>query len=261
MNSLSIQNIFGHGYQQQDLERYQDLGFRFRDQESSFAGSQQLHFINFQHPPCLEFIRVKDHQVYRDFVPPGMEPYAPGVNLCLAEDADLSIETLRIRYAHWEPYLLHENYEGGEDERRPGWNYLNFKQPLLPGTFVWVTGFEPPFPATHPKVDQPNTIKGIQSLIFNIEAEQFDRLSALTGQPIKEGILSINNVKLFSRTAAPIDEPFPEKIFSLAFVVLQAASLDPFLSLDPAPRQVEFGSQRAVWITNPPRSWDLLVTS
>ena len=261
MNPLSLNNIFGHGYEEEHFTAFKQAGFTFRSQNSSFAGAQHLHFIDFQNPPCLELIEVSDHQVYRDFVPPGMEPYAPGLNLRIPEQSQPSIETLRVRFAHWEPYLLHENYQGGQEEHQPGWNYLNFRQPLMPGVFIWVTEFEPPYPATHPRTTHTNTVSRVSGMIFDLPADHFTNLSALIEQPVRRGVLDLNGIQLFSRDAARLDRPLPEKVFPLSAVVLEAETLEFFLAMDPRPAQLTYQGKQAVWITTPPRCWDLLVTT
>ena len=84
MNTLSLQNIYSHGYQSGDPDPLQELGFNYRPQVSTYAGAQTLRFIDFSSCPCLECIEVTDHQAYLDFIPPGMVPYSPGISLALA---------------------------------------------------------------------------------------------------------------------------------------------------------------------------------
>ncbi|MDZ7843920.1 MAG: hypothetical protein U5K99_03850 [Anaerolineales bacterium] len=113
METLTIHNIFGHGYNREDLSRFQELGFILRPQGSSFAGAQELRYIDFTAGPCLKLIEVTDPEEYLSFVPPGMIPYEPGLNLALAENSPRPLSDYQERFQDWQPYLLHENYEGG----------------------------------------------------------------------------------------------------------------------------------------------------
>jgi hypothetical protein len=264
MNTLTIHNIFGHGYTQADLNRLQKLGFIIRPQGSSFAGSQELRFIDFRTGPCLELIEVTDPEDYLNFVPPGMLPYQPGLNLALEEGTEQQLAGLAEQFAGWGPYLLHENYEGGQNKQKPGWNYLNFRDPVLPGTFVFLTEFEKPYPASHPRTIHANTATRVSGLVFDLDAGQMVRLSQLTGQPLEDGLLRLDGIPLYSREAAPLPArssgPLaPEKDFSLTAVLLEAESLAPFRGADPSLEEAACAGRPALRIPTPARSWDLVV--
>lgn len=264
METLTIHNIFGHGYNREDLSRFQELGFILRPQGSSFAGAQELRFIDFTAGPCLELIEVTYPEEYLNFVPPGMIPYAPGLNLALAENSPRPLSTYQERFQDWQPYLLHENYEGGRESQKPGWNYLNFRDPVLPGTFVFLTEFEKPYPAKHPRAVHPNTISRVSGLVFDQPAESLERLSQLTDQTLQDGTLVLDGIPLYSREAAPlpvrsIGPQAPEKAFSLTAVLLQAESLSTLQKADPDLEELDLGGRQALRIPTPSRSWELVV--
>lgn len=261
MKTLSIQNIYSHGYQQGDLDLLQGIGFSCRPGVSTFAGSQTLRFIDFSSCPCLECVEVTDHQAYLDFIPPGMVPYTPGISLGLVEESQKSIQDFQAELEGWGPYLLHENYEGSQEEYQPGWNYLNFTRSVIPDTFVWITEYEKPFPATHPKTNHLNNVTGITGLVFDLEEKDLAGLSSLTGEPFREGKLDLGGVKIFSREAAPVDDRLPEKEFPLSAVILEAKNLDFFHQLENPLTQCKVLDQPAVRIKTPPQSWDLIITS
>ncbi len=261
MNTLYIRNIFSHGYQGGDLDLLQSIGFVYRPQVSAYAGAQTLRFIDFSSCPCLEFIEVTDHQAYLDFVPPGMVPYTPGISLGLVEESQKRVQDFQAEFEEWEPYLLHENYEGGQEEYQPGWNYLNFTRSVIPDTFVWITECEKPFPATHPKTNHPNEVTGITGLVFDLEEGDLAGLSALTGEPFQEGRLDLGGVKIYSREAPPLGDRLPEKEFPLSAVILKAKTLNFFNHLENPLTQCRVLGQPALRIKTPPDSWDLIVTS
>lgn len=261
MNTLSLQNIYSHGYQGEDLDLLQGLGFSYRQQVSTYAGAQTLNFIDFSSCPCLECIEVTDHQAYLDFIPPGMVPYTPGISLALAEESQKSIQDFQSEFEDWGPYLLHENYEGGQEKYQPGWNYLNFTRSVIPDTYVWITECEKPFPATLPKTTHPNNVTGISGLVFDLEEGDLAGLSTLTGEPFREGKLDLGGVKIYTRESAPLSEGLPEKEFPLSAVILEAKTLDFFNQTETSLAGCKVLGQPAVRIKTPPQSWDLIITS
>ena len=256
---LKVHSIFGHGYHREDRSRLKQAGFNFRSRGTDFAGAQFLRHIDFLTCPCLELIEVRDHRVYENFVPRGMVPYSPGINLALDEDGETTIEKLREEFSSWGPYILHENYEGGEHERKPGWNYLNFREPLLPGTYLWVTEYEKPYPATPPKTTHPNAVTGVSGLLFDLSPVQFKDLSRLIGQPVQEGALSLGGTSFYSREGVLLEGGLPDTEFPLAAVLLQTENLDFFQSDRIPGEKTTFQGKPAYWIQNPPQCWDLII--
>jgi hypothetical protein len=90
------------------------------------------------------------------------------------------------------------------------------------------------------------------------------RLSRLIGQPLEDGLLHLDGIRLYSREAAPLPArssgPLaPEKEFSLTAVLLEAESLAPFRDADPSLEEVDFAGRSALRIPTPAQSWDLVV--
>ena len=260
-NPLSVNNIYGHGYEGYDLDCLAQAGFQFRPHVSTFAGAQQLRFIDFTTCPCLECIQVTDHQAYLKFIPPGMTPYAPGINLGLPEGSLKTIQDFQKEFSAWEPYLLHENYEGDPEEWQPGWNYLNFTNEVVPGTFIWITEFEEPYPASHPKVSHPNHVTGISGIIFDLNKKDLNNLAALTGCSFHGNSLDLSGLKVYSRESSPLDEEPPKKEFPLSAVILQAESLDYFQQRDLALKETSIRGKKSYHLESPPQSWDIYITS
>ena len=127
---LTINNIYGHGYSQTQIEKLHSLGFIIRDQGSKFAGSQLLRFIDFPERPYLEFIEVESESEYLDFLPKGMVPYCPGINLLIPQRSAKDISDFQQAYQDWGSNSIHVNYDGSNEPDKPGWNYLT-------STFQW----------------------------------------------------------------------------------------------------------------------------
>jgi hypothetical protein len=260
MIPLNLNNIFGHGYQEQDLEMFRNAGFIFRAGPASYAGAQQLHFIDFLSGPCLELIEVADPAVYESFTPPGMIPYAPGLNFGVPEGHPGAIQDFERIFAEWEPYLLHENYEGGQEEHQPGWNYLNFKHTVVPGTFTWITEFDQPYPASHPRTTHPNGVQGIAGLVFDLDPEELEDLEKLTAQPVREGVLDQNEMPVYCRGGIELDPPPSGKQFPLTAVLLQGSDPGLFEDLDLNLQKLKVNGQPALRLETPARSWEVIIT-
>jgi hypothetical protein len=189
-----------------------------------------------------------------------MVPYSPGISLLLPEDTKITLQNYQERYSSWEPYLLHENYEGGQDDYKPGWNYLNFRSGLVPDTFIWITEKEKPYPASYPKTSHLNTATRISGMIFNLEESALSRLSELVDSPLQSGTLDLGGVTLYTQDALLLEKKHQHKEFPLAAVLLRADNLDFFHQLDPPPPTVNVLGETAVYLEMPPQCWDLIIT-
>ncbi len=112
---LVIGNVFGHGFSTAQIEAIEHAGFALRPTPSRYAGSQLCRFIDFETGPALELIEVEDPKAYLDFVPNGMKPYEPGVNLVVPEWAERGLEEFDRRHAMFDPYRVHVAYDGSDD--------------------------------------------------------------------------------------------------------------------------------------------------
>ena len=258
---LTINNIYGHGFESYDLDTLAQIGFHYRPKVSYFAGAQTLRFIDFLSCPCLELIEVSDRKAYLDFVPPGMTPYSPGINLGIADNSSKTIQDYQEEFASWEPYLLHENYDGDPEEFQPGWNYLNFRQEVVPGTFIWITEPDLPKPASNPKMVQPNRVIEISGVIFDLNEKEINRLATLVGSPFKDGILDLAGVNVYSKKSSPLDGPLPKKEFPLSAIILKAEDLSYFYREAEILGETTINNQPALCLETPPQSWTIYITS
>jgi hypothetical protein len=258
---LKINNIYGHGFDDQQIEQLQLLGFKFRPQVSRFAGSQVLHFIDFTELPSLEFIEVKDEHDYLAFLPKGMVPHCPGINLVLSKRATTGVKRFRDKYKDWEPYPLHVNYDGSDDPGKPGWNYLNFEVPVVRDAFIWLTEPEEPEPSRNLVTDHPNKVNCVAGLVFDVEAEELLDLSRLVEAEMVEGVFEIDGVKIFSREAFECSKKITSKKFPLIAVVVKAESLKYIHALDEVVEEIACFSKPCLYSPTNELSWDLIVTT
>lgn len=258
---LEISNIYGHGFNEQQVERLGTMGFRIRPQVSRFAGSQVLRFIDFPELPSLEFIHVDDEKDYLTFLPKGMVPYCPGINLVLAESIPTGLEAFKSRFKDWKPYSLHANYDGSDDPGMPGWNYLNFEIPLVKDTFIWLTDPEEPKPSRSRITNHPNEASRVKGLVFDLEEEQLLDLSRLVDAEISEGLFEIDGLMIFSKTAFECSKRIANKKFPLVAVLVEVETL---YGLQGRELGAEVGlcfSRPCMHIPTNELSWDLIATT
>ncbi|HML23895.1 MAG TPA: hypothetical protein PKD09_19725 [Aggregatilinea sp.] len=256
---LTMSNLYGHGFDRQQLEMFEALGFTLRPQESIYMGSQICRFIDFNSGPALELIEVEDRAAYEAFVPAGMAPYCPGISLVVAEGAT-ALDEYEREFAALEPYRLHVPYTEG-DERGPGWHYLNFGVPVVRDTFLWLTAYDEPKPASGEHCDHANGVQGVVGLVFDLSPADLACLSRLTGQSLVDGMLTVGSVAVIANSADGSDLGGSPKTFPLRAVVMRASSLDAFASYAPGAQNVTLMGRPALLVEMNPLSWDVLVTA
>jgi hypothetical protein len=253
---LRIGSLYGHGFDRVQRAELEGVGFSMRSQASVYAGSQLCHFLDFPTGPALELIEVTDSSDYESFVPAGMVPFCPGISLVVEDGSPAALDAYEREFANHEPYRLRVPYQGGTEPDAPGWHYLNFGRPVVPGTFIWLTGFDQPKPAPARKSRHANSVLGVVGLLFDVRPERLDDLSRLAGQSMAEGALRIGAVTIAATGADGPPRPFP-----LRAVVLRADSLDIVRAHAPTAEETRLMGQPALRIATNPLAWDLLITA
>lgn len=256
---LAISNVYGHGFDGRQFSKLEGMGFRLRPQLSRYMGSQVCHFIDFEEGPCLEPIVVEDDQEYLDFVPEGMKPYCPGISLVLPEGTEATVGDYEREFRHLEPYNLHVNYDGSLEPGGPGWNYLNFKIPVVRDTFIWLTALDEPRPVRKYERVHPNGVTGLLGLVFDLEMEALQGLAHLAKGAFTDGALRIGELKVWSRSAVEDFPALQPKAFPLVAIVLKTKNLDYFTTRAEHAREVSFMSHRAFLIETNRLCWDIVV--
>jgi hypothetical protein len=257
---LSISNFYAHGYDPTQVEALRRLGFKFRQPTSTFAGSQILYFVDFTRGPALEFIQVEDEGEYQDFLPEGMVAYCPGISLLLPEDSEKSLRDFQVSMQEWEPNIKYVNDEGGDDPVKPGWSYLNFAEPIIRDTFIYLSSR---IGLKHDQTvitDHPNRVTGVTDMIFDLDDTDLAKLAKLTQTELAEGVIEVEGVRIGSRRIWKGSIDLPQKQFPLAAIVLQAGNLDTFLGQEGV-NLIDFHGKPAAHIQMNELSWDLIVTT
>ncbi len=256
---LSISNIYGHGFDEAGLAAFEALGFRRRPTPSTYMGAQDCYFIDFAQGPALELIVVTDDAAYRDFVPPGMVPYCPGISIVVPDGSPAALADYEAAFRALDPYRLHVPYRDDTGPAAPGWHYLNFAAPLVPDTFIWLTAFDAPRPAPARQTTHPNGVQGVVGLVFDGPPGDLSALARLAGVPC-DGPLTLGGVAVWPRAALADVPPSTGKAFPLSLLVLRAPDLGAFADRAHA-RPASFEGRPAVLIELNPLCWDLLITA
>lgn len=257
---LQIGNIYGHGFGPAEVEAIERAGFALRKHASHYAGAQVCRFVDFEDGPALELIEVADPRAYLDFVPNGMMPYSPGINLIVPDWAERELEDFEEKHDRFHPYRLHVPYDGSDEPAAPGWNYLNFATPLVPGVFIWLTRLDEPQPRRPFVARHPNGVQGVRGLVFRGDGHALRHLAAVAEVETEGGAVTIEGVTLWPRTSLRELPEIRRKAFPLLAVVLETPDLRD-LPADLRRRGgTSFEGQPAVHLPMGDLSWDLLVT-
>jgi hypothetical protein len=255
VSSLRVGNIYGHGFNAEQRAALEASGFCFRSEVSTYAGSQLCSFLDFAHGPSLELIEVTDRGDYASFVPRGMEPYCPGISLEVEDGSPAQLDGFERSFADLEPYRLHVAYPDAalaEAAESPGWHYLNFARPVIPGAFVWLTAFDQPRPTISRRTAHPNGVRGVTALVFD-GATRLDRVARLAGGTAEPP--ELGDVRLVTVDGSDAGR------FPLRAVVLMADSLDVFGAQPRADEATRLLGRPVVRIATNPPAWDLWITT
>ena len=257
---LVIGNVFGHGFGRAQIEAIERAGFTLRNQVSRYAGSQVCRFIDFEEGPALELIEVEDAQAYLDFCPNGMTPYAPGISLIVPDWAERDLADFDRRYGMFDPYRLHVAYDGSDDPAKPGWNYLNFATPVVPGVFLWLTKLDPPEPRRPLVPGHPNGAMGVSGLLFDRSANSLKHLARIADTEPTNGTVVIEGVTLWPKGSLQDVPRITGKCFPLLAVIVETSSLSDLPRSLREEHTTTFDRRPAVHLPTNDLSWDLLIT-
>jgi hypothetical protein len=253
---LTVGNVYGHGFDDEQATRLEDLGFVFRPGTSTYAGSQVCHFLDFPVGPSLELIEVTDSSDYESFVPPGMIPYCPGISLVVEAGSPAAFDAYERDFADLEPYRLHVAYGKGRAADAPGRHYLNFSRPVVAGTFVWLTAYDDPTPMPVTLTEHPNGAYGVVGLIVDAHPSALVCLSRLAQSPFTDGELRVGDVWVKAFDGGTAARSFP-----LRAAVIGAESLTAFPATLRSTDATHLMGRPTLCIETNPSSWDVWVTT
>ncbi|HEY3407161.1 MAG TPA: hypothetical protein VGK53_03210 [Propionicimonas sp.] len=249
---LTVGNVYGHGFDSGQIATLEALGFALRPGVSTYAGSQLCRFLDFETGPSLELIEVTDRSDYESFAPTGMVPYCPGISLLVEDGSPSGLDSYERDFTSLEPYRLEVPYQG---DGGPGWHYLNFAEPVLPGIFVWLTALDTPKPVVARTTAHANGVRGVAGLVFACTEGELERLTRLASETIERRPLSIGGITLTATGPG-----CGSGRFSLRAVVLRADSLHAF-GVAPSPEATRIWGRPVVRVETNPLCWDLWVTT
>lgn len=256
---VTIGNVYAHGFSEARVAEFERLGFEFRPGVGHYAGAQVTRFIDFEEGPALEVVDVSDAQAYEEFCPEGMVPYCPGISLLLPEATRGALKPFEERASDLRPYRLHVNYDGSSDPGKPGWTYLNFGRPPVRDTFIYLMVREEPRLPRPDIVAQPNRVRRVRGVWFDLETRELQRLADLVGVEIVDGAFRIGDVAVWSRDGVPERLRAEGKRFPLQAIFLEAPDHGAWPSPGAAVVATTFRSRPALRCRTNPLSWDLLL--
>jgi hypothetical protein len=254
---LTIGTLYAHGYCREQITIIQSLGFALRPSASYYAGSQKLRFIDFPTPPTLELIQVEDGKEYAGFLPPGMEPYCPGISIEVNPNTSAMLEKYKVAFAGHKPYILHVDESGGNDQAKPGTNYLNFSVPLVEKTFIYLTQSDLPEPEPSPVLPHANKASGVSGLVFDLPREALASLFSLWGQAPSDALPTLGGIKIYAQEHIPEALRRKKKAFPLAAVVVSAENPIPNRNQD----VIHWLGGSALLVEMNSLSWDIILTT
>lgn len=220
-----------------------------------------MRFIDFQRGPPLECVELGSAVEYEAFVPKGMVPYSPGINLVVPPESPKTLEDFAEAFVELRPYHLHVNYDGSSDPGKPGWNYLNFEVPPVRGIFVWLTQRDEAGPVIEHRVNHANGAIRLRGLLLGLETPELATLAELVGGRVSRGVLEVGGLPLWTPGAVKDAPVIPGKRFPLVAAVVETNRLTARTPGAEGVRSVSFLSRPAARISTSPLSWDLLLTA
>ncbi|HZF80671.1 MAG TPA: hypothetical protein VEZ89_12880 [Rubrivivax sp.] len=278
--------IFDHCYQKVtepvDYERFESLGFTLSSASAEHPYSLLSNFLFFGSPEAavngpthyLEFCHIRDvagelaYSRKSDPTAGERDLFVPGYSLRSTTSLEACFAANQAQWATLRPNLSHRNYDWiqGGDEHRPGWNFLHFDGPVIPGVVVWLTEYEATPRRHQARLDRialaqhRNGVKAIGGFVFDLTDDDKNKLSLLTNSPWCDGVLTMHDgMKIFAlRDCAVFGGLFSAKTLPFKAVILECPSLAHFCEVSGL-RPLD--GRRLVQIASAqPESWDILVT-
>lgn len=151
---------------------------------------------------------------------------------------------------------VHRNYDWqkGEDEYRPGWNFLNFPKSTPKNLWVWITEYEKSTQRkkriTLPHKNQALAVVGIE---FQVSLRDRKFFECLLGGSLEHGVVLACGTKLYFRDA---------KRTRQTAVAVAMKDLDRLNQAKHGFTLTSFAGAPALRIKNPaPKMWDILLVN
>lgn len=274
---------FDHCYQRIiQASEYQNLklrGFTTQDAPFEHPGKRFCRFIHFQKKEdpgwglpfqYLEFVEVQDLNEFKLSFPPGTperKMNEPGFSLAFGHDLERIYESVREPLQRYEPTFEHKNYQWKESatDRLPGWNFLTFKNNIVPDIYVWGTEYEP-VPGTTRSGTVPghaNTANYIHGFVWDLEMADLQNFIKISRLQVREsGMLEFHDgLKLFLNAHAelPLEVKESNKQYPFKAVILKAGDWDQFLTHGQPDQVFKWRGKKVGVIQMNSAGWDIWV--
>lgn len=246
-------------------------GFHLSDEIMEHPGKQICRFLMFRHRDpkrpnarqYLEFVEIAEFEALRKTYPPETEEsvmWEPGFSFVAPSSLKEFYEKNMNSLIQFEPKLTHRNYQWQTDSTSylPGWNFLNFENPIVPGIHIWCTEYEPlpEIKARPPVTPHPNTASQIVGFIWNLKPSTAQAITGLT-----ESSITNKQILLSDGTTIYLDSSFStsEKQFPFSAVVLKCDNWGIFCEKAKPDQFLNWNGQEAALIKFESTGWDIVV--
>ncbi len=222
-------------------------GFHLEEKASEHPG-QICRFIKFETLPYLEFIHAsKKVNLVK----------APG--LSFATNSDLEALYKKLCRQKLKCTFLHRNYDRklNDFERRPGWNFIFFKNLGFQTLFPWFTEYEPYLGKRRKlkPVKHPNGVSAIVGHEFSVNAKGRAFFSQIFKISINKKVTLKDGTVFYFKSGR---QNYHSK------VILNSKDLSKTKKFMKLAKEIDFHGKDALLLKNPSpnrRMWSLVITS
>lgn len=257
------------------FQNFSERGFKLNPEPVIHPERRKCQFIHFLSPAgsvvYLEFI-------FRDLTLPKLGPEKDvkhaGFALRGSGDLRLAFDQKQEAYPHLNPMFVHRNYyrTDNEDEKLPGWNFITYGNPPVPGIEVWQIEYEP-IPGrsaeeieklrkeTRDLAQHPNGAKRVIGFIWKCSSlSEFNDFAKISGSALSDNRISLEGGTsiICLREADQEFCRFRSKVGRFLSVMIEVESLDRFVDYSKPEDVFEIFGRKAARIRLDDYSWDIL---
>ncbi|HYX38262.1 MAG TPA: hypothetical protein VE954_34605, partial [Oligoflexus sp.] len=193
------------------------------------------------------------------------------LGLNLTQPLETYFERNKGALAAYGPSIEHKNYDWAinSNDRLPGWNFLQFSKPPIPGVNFGMTEREPSGKNSSDEVKtkrfalmyHPNTARTfLGALIVTADPahrKAFEAISAARPQGDRSYLADGTFVQ-WVKPGSDLAKNFSDKKFPLQAFVVGVSSMEKFQAAAKPEGSIDFNRKKAAHIKLVPESWDIL---
>jgi len=252
---LIVDHIYTRDQNHKFLKKLEKMGFQIDPATVKHPGGLTCRFITFRDEKdgprkYLEFASVSPDPKARQIRCPGISfsTTTPIGKVLERKLPQLKKHGLRFKFKH-----LNYEWKDGDQERGPGWNFVEFPNLGFRTLYPWITEYEPnpnkPTPK-RPKISHPNGIRGIAAIEIEINQAGRRFFERLLSRPLSRPVQIASQPTLY----------FTEgKRTAIRSIILEASDPKKLVAFS-FDDEIRWRGRAARLITNPnPNMWDLIV--